>query len=304
MQTTERTKERLTYMINVPKRLIGVLLAAITAVSLVGCGGAQSPATPPTGGAQQQVSGTITASGSTALLPLVQAAKEQFEQNNEKVTVNVSGGGSYTGLNQVASGAVQIGNSDVVATGDTATGLVDHQVAVAPFVVIVNKDVTTQDVTLDQLAKILRGEITNWKDVGGKDAKITVVSRQQSSGSRATVVATVLKGQGDISKDAIVQDSNGKVMDGVSGTPGAIGYVDAAYYKADKASMLKIGGVAYTADAVTGGKWPIFAYEHMYTKGEATGATKAFLDFMLSQQFQSSVVEKLGFIPVTKMSKQ
>jgi phosphate transport system substrate-binding protein len=271
----------------------------------VGCGGAQSPSTPPAGGTQPQVSGTITASGSTALLPLVQAAKEQFEQNNEKVTVNVSGGGSFTGLNQVAEGAVQIGNSDVAATGDLTTkGLVDHQVAVAPFVVIVNKDVTTQDVTVDQLAKIFRGEIANWKDVGGKDAKITVVSRQQSSGSRATIVATVLKGQGDITKDAIVQDSNGKVMDNVSGTPGAVGYVDAAYYKAEKVGLLKLGGVAYTADAVTSGKWPIYAYEHMYTKGEATGATKAFLDFILSQQFQSSVVEKLGFIPVTKMSKQ
>jgi phosphate transport system substrate-binding protein len=273
--------------------------------SLLGCSKAETPSSPAAGGGTQPaLSGTITASGSTALLPLVQAAKDQFEQKNDKVTVNISGGGSFTGLNQVAEGAVQIGDSDVVATADlTAKGLVDHQVAIAPFVVIVSKDVTAQDVTLDQLAKILRGEITNWKDAGGKDAKITVVSRQQSSGSRATIVATVLKGQGDISKDAIVQDSNGKVLEGVSGTPGAIGYVDAAYYNADKVGMLKVGGVAYSADAVTGGKWRIYAYEHMYTKGEATGATKAFLDFILSQEFQSSVVEKLGFIPVTKMSK-
>lgn len=290
-------------MLNLTKKLTGILLAGALAASIAGCGGKQ-PATPAPagGGAAQQVSGTVNASGSTALLPLVQAAKEQFEQKNEKVTVNVSGGGSFTGLTQVAGGSVQIGMSDVEATGDTAKDLVDHKVAVAPFVVIINKDVTATDVTLEQLAKIFRGEITNWKEVGGKDAKITVVSRPASSGSRATIVAKVLK-TGDITKDAVVQDSNGKVFDTVTTTAGAIGYVDAPYYKADKVGALKIGGVAYSADAVTSGKWPIYAFEHLYTKGEATGATKAFIDFMMSKEFQDSVVEKQGFIAVTKMSK-
>jgi phosphate transport system substrate-binding protein len=169
--------------------------------------------------------------------------------------------------------------------------------------IIVNKDVTAQDVTLDQLAKIFKGEITNWKDVGGKDAKIAVVSRQQSSGSRATIVATVLKGNGDITKDAQQQDSNGKVLDVVGTTPGAIGYIDAPYFKADKVAALKVGGVAYSADAVINGQWPIFAYEHMYTKGEPTGLTKALLDYMLSTEFQNGVVEQKGFIPVAKLKK-
>lgn len=278
------------------KMATGILLASTLVLSLVGCGGKKD-------GGAGALTGTVTASGSTALLPLVTAAQEAFEDQQPSVTVNVSGGGSFNGLTQVASGAVQIGNSDVEATGDAAKGLVDHKVAVAPFMIITNKDVTATDVALDQLAKILRGEITNWKDVGGKDAKITIISRQQSSGSRATILATVLKGQGDIAKDAIVQDSNGKVLEGVASTPGAIGYVDAPYYNAQKVGAVKIGGVAYSADAVTTGKWPIFAYEHMYTKGEPTGATKAFLDFVLSKQFQESAVEKLGFIPVSKMSK-
>ncbi|HWI53925.1 MAG TPA: phosphate ABC transporter substrate-binding protein [Symbiobacteriaceae bacterium] len=286
-------------MTNVMKKLGGVLLSGALVLALAGCGGAKEA--PKAGGDTTQISGTVTASGSTALLPLVTAAKEQFEEKNSKATVNVSGGGSFNGLTQVASGAVQIGNSDVEATGETAKGLVDHKVAVAPFMIITNKDVTATDVTLDQLARILRGEITNWKDVGGKDAKITVISRQQSSGSRATVVATVLKGQGDIAKDAVVQDSNGKVLDSVTSTPGAVGYVDAPYYKADKVGALKVGGVAYSPEAVTSGKWPIFAYEHMYTKGEPTGTAKAFLDYILSKEFQESTVEKQGFIPVSKM---
>jgi len=280
------------------RRIFVPILVGLLALSLTACSGkAPEPAKP---GA---VEGTVTASGSTALLPLVQAAKEQFEEKNTKVTVNVSGGGSFNGLSQVASGAVQIGNSDVEATGDQAKDLVDFKVAVAPFVIIINKDVTATNVTMDQLAKILKGEITNWKDVGGKDAKITIVSRQQSSGSRATIVAKVLKGQGDIAKDAVVQDSNGKVLEGVTGTPGAIGYVDAPYLKPDKVNALRVDGVEYSAQAVTGGKWPIFAYEHMYTKGQPTGTTKTFLDFILSKEFQENTVEKLGFIPVSKMTK-
>lgn len=282
-------------MHNVMKTAVSLLLAGVL---LVGCGGAKNQAPAP--GAE---AARISASGSTALLPLVTAAKEQFEEKNTKITVDVSGGGSFNGLTQVSTGAVQIGNSDVEATGDVAKGLVDHKVAVAPFMIIVNKDVTAKNVTMDQLAKIFRGEITNWKDVGGKDAKITIVSRQQSSGSRATIVATVLKGQGDISKEALNQDSNGKVLENVASTPGAIGYVDAPYYKADKVGALSVDGVAYSPEAVTTGKWPIFAYEHMYTKGEATGTVKAFLDFILSKEFQESTVEKQGFIPVTKMPK-
>lgn len=287
-------------MTNVYKRMTGLLLAGALVAAIAGCGGAQKA---PAGQGAPGTSGTITASGSTALLPLVTAAKEAFEDQNSAVTVNVSGGGSFNGLTQVASGAVNIGNSDVEATGDTAKGLVDHRVAVAPFMIILNKDVTVTDLTIDQLAKVLRGEVTNWKDVGGKDAKITVVSRQQSSGSRATIVATVLKSQGDITKDALVQDSNGKVLESVSTTPGAIGYVDAPYFDAAKVGALKLGGVAYSPEAVIGGQWPIFAYEHMYTKGEPTGATKTFLDFILSKEFQESTVAQQKFIPITKMKQ-
>jgi len=283
-------------MTTATKRIAGFVLALAVALNLTGCGGSDQP--PP--GA---LSGTITASGSTALLPLAMSAKDVFEAKHEYVTVNVSGGGSFNGLTQVAQGAVQIGNSDVEASGDQAAGLVDHKVAVAPFVIVAHRDVSVTDVTMDQLARIFKGEITNWKEVGGQDQKITVVSRQQSSGSRATVVATVLKGQGDITKTAIVQDSNGKVRDGVVGTPGAIGYIDAPYFDAARMKGLKVDGVAYSVDAVTSGKWPIYAYGHMYTKGEPTGLAKSFLDFVLGEEFQNNVVEQKGFIPVSKMKK-
>lgn len=286
----------------VSKKIASVVLAGTVALSLFGCGGKTEEKSPNPGGSQA-VEGKVTASGSTALLPLVTAAKEQFEEKNAKVTVDVAGGGSGNGLSQVASGAVSIGNSDVEPKGDLAAGLVDHKVAVAPFILIINKDVSATNLTSDQVNKIFKGEITNWKDVGGKDAKITVIARQSSSGSRGTFVAVFLGGKDDTTNEAVVQDSNGKVLDGVATFPGSIGYIDAPYYNADKVGQVKIDSIAYTPEAVTSGKWKFYAYEHMYTKGEATGATKAFLDFMLSKEFQEANVEKIGFIPVSKMAK-
>jgi phosphate transport system substrate-binding protein len=294
----------------VTQKLAGALLTGAVALSLFGCGGSSTPpTTPPTTttpgtGATQPVEGTITASGSTALLPLAMAAKEQFETKNDKATVNVAGGGSGNGLSQVASGAVNIGNSDVEPTGEPAkAGLVDHKVAVAPMMLIVSKDVTATDLTSDQVGKIFKGEIKDWKDVGGKAGKISVVSRQNGSGTRGTFVSVFMGGKDATPADAIVMDSTGKVLDAVAGAPGSIGYIDAPYFDANKVGGLKIDGVAYAPEAVTGGKWKFFAYEHMYTKGEATGATKAFIDFMMSKEFQDSSVEKMKFIPVSKMAK-
>lgn len=285
-------------MLNLRKWTVGLLLTSLLAFTLAGCGSKNEIPAP-----GDTLSGTVTASGSTALLPLVTAAGEIFQEQHARVTISVSGGGSFNGLAQVASGAVQIGNSDVEATGDLAQGLIAHKVAVAPFVLIVHKDLPVESVSLDQLARILRGEITNWREVGGPDLGITIVSRQQSSGSRATIVATVLKGQGDVAKTAVVQDSNGKVRNTVQYTPGAIGYVDAAYYQPTKVRALKIDGIAFSSDAVIAGEWPIYAYEYMYTKGEPTGLTKAFLDFVFSAQFQEEVVAEHGFVPIAKMTK-
>ena len=278
---------------------ISALVIAALAVTLAGCG---APKQQGQGGAPQAQKETITAVGSTALLPLVQAAKEEFEAKNANVTVNVSGGGSFTGLTQVANGAANIGNSDVDVTPELKDkGLVDHKVAVAPFVIIVNPSVNVDSLTQDQLIGIFTGKIKDWKDVGGNAGRITIIHRPASSGSRATIKEIVLKGQ-EFDPSAVTQDSNGKVFDGIKSTPGAIGYIDAAYLK-DGVKAIAYNGVKYSAEAVTSGQYPIFAYEHMFTKGEATGAAKAFIDYILSPEFQNAYVEKMGFIPVNKMSK-
>ena len=279
------------------KKIMVSIVALLVGVSMIaGCGGKKEEAK------ATDIQGTITASGSTALLPLLKPAQEEFQNKNEKVTVNLAGGGSFTGLNQVIAGSVNIGNSDVPATGEYADkGLVDHQVAVAPFVFITNMDVTVENLTQQQYVDIMTGKITNWKDVGGKDQKITLIHRAKSSGSRATIAEVVMKGVA-FTDNAVIQDSNGAVRSAIATTPGSIGYVDAAY--ADTTvKALAYNGEKYSVDTVTSGKYPVYAYEHMFTKGEATGAVKAFIDYVMGKEFQETYIEKNGFVPMTKMKK-
>ena len=291
-------------MFNKMKKLLSIgAVVASTAVLFTGCGGGgQQAASSSSSGAAQEISGKISASGSTALLPLLKPAQEAFQNKYEKVTVNIAGGGSFTGMNQVSEGAVQIGNSDVNLPDEYKDkGLVDHKVVVEPFVFIVDKDNKVDNITKQQAIDILTGKITNWKEVGGADQKITLIHRAKSSGSRATISDVVLKGAA-FTDDAVIQDSNGAVRAAIASTPGSIGYVDAPYAD-DSVKVLKFDGVEYSPQNIIDGKYPIYGYGHMYTKGEPTGAVKAFIDYILSDEFQNTQVEKLGFIPVNKMKK-
>ena len=279
--------------------MVGALMVCASMV-LTGCGGSQSASSGASSSAE--LSGKVSASGSTALLPLLKPAQEAFQDANAKVTVNVAGGGSFTGMNQVAEGSVDIGNSDVNLPDEYKDkGLVDHKVVVEPFVFIVDKANKVDNLTKQQVIDILTGKITNWSQVGGADQKITLIHRAKSSGSRATISDVVLKGAA-FTDDAVIQDSNGAVRAAIASTPGSIGYVDAPYAD-DSVKVLKFDGVEFSADNIISGKYPIYGYGHMYTKGEPTGAVKAFIDFVMSDEFQNSQVEKLGFIPVSKMKK-
>lgn len=280
------------------RKVIAILaVSALSAGLIAGCGGSQEA---PKQAQPQGIEGKVSASGSTALLPLLKAAQEDFQKKNEKVTVNISGGGSFTGQNQVASGAVDIGNSDVALQASlNDKGLVEHKLVGIPFVFIANSSVTVESLTQQQYVDILTGKITNWKDVGGKDEKITILSRSKSSGSRATIEQVVLKGQ-SITDNVVIQDSNGALRTAVAGTPGSIGYVDAAYV--DKTvKALKYNGVEYSIDNAISGKYPVYTFGRMFTKGQPTGAVKAFIDYATSKEFQETYAEKNGFIPVTKM---
>ncbi|HEY3315016.1 MAG TPA: phosphate ABC transporter substrate-binding protein [Bacillota bacterium] len=272
------------------KKPIAMALAVIALATLsAGCGA-------------KALSGKISVAGSTALGPMLKQAKADFETKNPKVTVDISGGGSFVGLSQVASGAINIGASDVAATAEYKDkNLVDHVVAIAPFAIIVNPGVTVDGLTTDQFVGIFTGTVKNWKEVGGPDQAIAIIGRAASSGSRATIKATIL-GDKDFDPKAVVMNSSGDVRKGVGTTPGAIGYVDLAFVDTS-VKALKVNGVACTTDTVVNGQYKIYANEHLYTVGEAKDASKAFIDFTQSQDFQDKYVGQLGFVPASKMPK-
>lgn len=283
------------------KALYLLLALVATALLLAGCGGTKGQGAAP-GGAKEELAGSITVVGSTAMQPLVEVAAQQFTQKNPKAQVVVQGGGSGTGLSQVAAGAAHIGNSDIFAEekqGIDASQLVDHKICAQGFALVVHPGVSVDSLTKQQIKDIFTGKVTNWKEVGGPDQKIVIIHRPKGSGTRATFVRYVMDGVEDRAQ-GMEQDSSGAVRKVVSETPGAISYLALPYL--DKSlKALKIDGVEPTVENITTGKYPFWSYAHMYTKGQPQGLAKAFIDYMLSGEVQEQIVPKMGYIPITKM---
>ena len=290
------------------KKTIAVTMSVMCMVGLLtGCGNNAS-STGSDGSDDANLTGSITAAGSSALKPLVDDAVDAFNEKYPDVNITVDAGGSGEGLKQVSEGTVDIGNSDVEASekldAAKAAELVDHRVCVVTMAPIVNKDVTESGVTnltKQQLIDIFTGKITNWKEVGGADENIVLITRPESSGTRATFKKYALDGADEASNKSMETDDSGVLLQNVKSTKGAIGYV-ALSYLVDETGVdtISIDGVEPTLENTYSGKYPVWTYEHMYTKGTPDEVTQEFIDYVMSDEYGEKM-ETLGYGVSSKM---
>lgn len=311
------------------RKIMALVMTAIVATGvLAGCGG-NSDSTSTSGSSEgstsessasasaasgeaaaDELSGTITAAGSSALKPLADDAAEYFNELHPDVSITIDAGGSGQGLQQVADGTVDIGNSDVTVEekldASMAEGLVDHQVCVITMAPIVNPDVAeagVTDLTKDQLISIFTGETTNWSEVGGPDEDIVLITRPESSGTRATFEKYALDGNKEASNTSMETDDSGVLLQNVRDTKGAIGYVALSYLTGEDTgvSTVAIDGVEPTLENTYNGTYPVWTYEHMYTNGEPNEVAQAFLDYIMSDDYGTRM-EELGYGVSSKMT--
>lgn len=256
-------------------------------------------------------SGKLAIDGSTALAPLFQSAAKSFQTANSGVQISITPNGSGTGLKDAHAGAVQIGMSDVFASQKEPTpgaysDLTDHQVAAVVFAVVVNNDLQGKvgNLTSAQITGIYTGQYTDWSQLGGPSEAITPINRPSSSGTRSTFDKYVLNGTKESSGNTLTQDTTGAVVQAISGTPGAIGYVSLSFVAqyAGKVSPICIDGAKPTATDLDAGNYKFWGIEHAYTKGPATGNAKTFIQYVLSDQIQKNDLLSLDYLPLNTVS--
>jgi phosphate transport system substrate-binding protein len=244
------------------------------------------------GGCGSSSSGTITEAGSTTVQPVAEKLAAAFKQKNPGVTVTIQGGGSSVGIKSAADGTVDIGAASRELKSDEPK-LVTHLLARDGIAVIVHPGNTVTGLTKDQVVKIFTGEITNWNQVGGGSGTITVVSREEGSGTRGAFEEMVM-GKSLIAAKAILQPSNGALRTSVSTTPLSIGYLSLGYLD-NTVKALSIDGTAPTAENSKSGKYPIVRPLYFLTKEQPTGLVKEFIDFCLDNEGQE-IIEKEGYL--------
>ena len=270
------------------KRIATLLMGTMLIGSLaVGCGSSAS-----------QDSNKITISGSTSVGPVVEILGEDFEAKNEGVSVEVQQIGSSAGIKNAIDGTSQIGMaSRDLKDEEKAAGLKETQIAIDGIAVITNKNNGVKDLTLDQVKDIYTGKITNWKEVGGNDAPIVVVSREDGSGTRDGFQENVGFESEELTKDAQISDGSGNIKSTVEGNENAIGYISFGYVD-DNVTALKIDGVELTSENVKNNTYAI-ARPFLFVNKEdnISEQGKNFINFILSDEGQQ-VVEDNGFISV------
>ncbi|PKQ20085.1 MAG: hypothetical protein CVT66_06885 [Actinobacteria bacterium HGW-Actinobacteria-6] len=291
-------------MNNVKKLVAFGLIAALAfgALGLAGCGKttADSASTDATG---SELTGVINVEGSDTLVNVATAWSQTFMGTNPGVMISVKGGGSGTGIASLINKTIDFANAsremkqeEIDQAKANGVNPVEYTVARDGIAVVVNPANGVEDLTVEQIGKIYRGEITNWIEVGGADKAIVILSRDSSSGTYEYFKEAVVGKDVNYASSAKLLPSNQAIVDETAANDAAIGYVGVGYLDA-KVKVLKVEGVAASIEAVLDGTYKISRGLYMYSDGEATGVMKAYLDWILSVDGQKVVADE-GFVPV------
>jgi phosphate transport system substrate-binding protein len=252
--------------------------------------------------ASSLIAGELSLKGSTTVLPIAQKCAEAYMADHPDVKITLSGGGSGNGVKAIIDGTADIGNAsrfikakEVQLASSKGVYPVPFRVALDCIAPVVHPSNTVKNLTIDQLMNIYLGNIKNWKEVGGKDSEIVVISRDSSSGTFEVWEKMVMHKK-RVMPRALTVPSNGAIAQTISKTPGAIGYVGLGYMTKDL-KALHVNGIEPTAENTLNGTFPIARPLFMFTNGWPKGETMSFLAFVTSKRGQELVVEA-GSIPI------
>jgi phosphate transport system substrate-binding protein len=244
----------------------------------------------------------IVIKGSTTVLPITQKTSEEYMKQNA-VSISLEGSGSGNGIKALLDGTCDIANSsremkpeELEAAKVKGIDVKEIVLAYDMIVPIVHPSNPVKDLSLDQLKGIYNGSITNWKEVGGKDMKIVVISRDTSSGTYEVWHEKVMK-KTDVSNRALLQASNGAIVSTVTTNPKSIGYVGFGYLN-DNLKPLNVNGITGTIENGKTGKYPVSRKLYMYVnQNKLSKEAEKYINFILSKHGQALVKEE-GFIPL------
>lgn len=284
------------------KKIVSIAIAALLALALLaGCGSKDNTNTTEnnaSGGAvSDKVSGTVSTDGSTSMENVIGALGEAFTANNPDAKFTYNPTGSGTGITAVSEGRCDIGfSSRALKDEEKANGLTETVVALDGIAIIVNPNNAVNDITVETVAKIYKGEITNWKDLGGDDAEIAVIGREAGSGTRDGFESVT--GTKDACKYRQELTSTGDVITTVANNPNAIGYASLAAVK-DTVKALSVEGVAPSEETVKDGSYVVQRPFVLVTKTDTplSAAAQKFFDFATSSE-ASDIISKAGAVPV------
>lgn len=245
----------------------------------------------------------VVINGSTTVLPIAQATAEAYMKKHPDVNISISGGGSGNGIKalidkttQIANSSRQIKKEEVQLAESRGVKPLEHKVAIDAIVPVVHSSNPVNGLTIEQLSLLYQGKITNWKEVGGKDKKIIVISRDTSSGTYESWQEKVLHKE-KVTPAAQLQASNGAIVQTVSKNKYAIGYIGIGYLGKSGLKGLKVNGIEANEKNALSGAYPIARGLFMYTDGTPKGAVADYIKFVTGSEGQK-IVKQEGFVPV------